>query len=163
MPPMLEKSRGFRCDLPLARVREIPPSVHVAADLIDNRCRVILLFFCRAPTAFVEDEFFLGALFLFLVLLRLRNWGDEFCASAAIDDPLSRLAALIEFPMLSWILVGRIENRPIKERIRHSSPHRDCCSDSYCGLKSAFTSSVLQPPDEIDAKNEVISIWRTAR
>jgi hypothetical protein len=88
----------------------------MAADLVDDRGRIVLLFGCGKALAFVEDESLLGGSFL---LFWLWDWRYELGASPAFDDPLCGLAGLVEFPVPGRVFVRRIENRAIKKRIRH--------------------------------------------
>ena len=44
---------------------------------------------------------------------------DEFGAASALDDRLCRLSSLIEFPMPSRVVVGRIEDGWSKKGFRH--------------------------------------------
>src|SRR6266567_3256330 len=44
MTPMLKKPGRLRRDLPLAGIRQGAPDVYVAADLIDDRRGIVLLF-----------------------------------------------------------------------------------------------------------------------
>ena len=37
--------------------------------------------------------------------------------AAVLDDLLGRLAVVIELPVSRWILVGRVEDRMVEERI----------------------------------------------
>ena len=41
--PVLQQARGLGRDLPLLRVGQRAPGVHVAAELVDDRGRVVLL------------------------------------------------------------------------------------------------------------------------
>ena len=68
--PMQKKPGGFRGNLPLARIGQCPPRVHVASDFVDGRSRIVLLLLARKPFAFVEYDFLLRA---GLVFLGLRN------------------------------------------------------------------------------------------
>ena len=43
VPPVLEQARGLGRDLPVVRVRQRAPGVDVAAQLVDDRCGVVLL------------------------------------------------------------------------------------------------------------------------
>ena len=106
MPPVLEQAGRFRRDLPLVGVGPGPPPRHLASNLIDERGRVVLLFLGGEPFAFVEDDRLLrgGP----LAFLRFGDGRDELRTAASLDDPLSRLAVIIEFPMAVGILVGRV-------------------------------------------------------
>ena len=86
---MLEKPGGFRGNLPLTRIGQCPPRIHVASNLVDGRSRIVLLLLARKPFAFVEYDFLLRA---GLVLLRLRNWRDKFGAAPFLDNLLRGLA-----------------------------------------------------------------------
>jgi hypothetical protein len=88
----------------------------VAPNLVDDRGRIVLLFGCREILALVKDEPLLGRSFL---LFWLWDGRDELGASPAFDDPLRRLAGLVEFPVTGRVFVRRIENRAIKKRIGH--------------------------------------------
>ena len=56
MAPMLQKARGIRCDLPVVRIRQISPLIHLEAKLVDDGSLVILLLFGRNAFAFIENE-----------------------------------------------------------------------------------------------------------
>ena len=56
VPPVLQQPGCLRGDLPLAGVRQLPPCVHVAADLVDDRGRIVLLLLGREALALVEHE-----------------------------------------------------------------------------------------------------------
>ena len=118
MPPMLEEALGIGRDFPIVGIREAPPLIHVVAEFIDDsRSRVVLLLLGGESLAFVEDQFCLGR--LCLALPRLGDRRDELGAAAALDNPLGRLAVFIELPILSRVLIGRVENRPLEELIIH--------------------------------------------
>src|SRR5206468_3028356 len=86
--PVLEQASGLGADVPLARVRQRPPLVHVAAYLVDHRGRVVLLLRGGEAFTFIEDELRL----LRLALLGLGDRGDEFGPAARFDDLLGWLA-----------------------------------------------------------------------
>src|SRR5947208_2863642 len=54
-----------------------------------------------------------------LALCRLGNGRYKLRTASVLDDPLRRLANLIEFPMPPRVFVWRIQNRPIEERVGH--------------------------------------------
>jgi hypothetical protein len=54
-----------------------------------------------------------------LALPRLRNGRDELGATAALDNPLGGLAVLVELPILSWVLIWRIEDWSLEKLIVH--------------------------------------------
>src|SRR3954471_17069269 len=107
MTPMLEQARRLRRDLPLVWVGQCTPRVDMASNLVDDRGDVVLLFGRGKTPALVENEPLLGCT---LLLLRLRDWGDELGAPAAFYDPLGWLACLVEFPMPDRVLVRRIQD-----------------------------------------------------
>ena len=117
MPPMLEQPGRLRRDLPLAGIGQGAPRVHVAAHLVDDRGRVVLLLLGREPLAFVEDDFLLrGDL---LALLRLRDRRDELGPPAVFDDLLRRLPVLVQLPMPLRAFVGRVQDRVVEEGVGH--------------------------------------------
>ena len=61
VPPVLEQAGGFRGDLPLARIGQGTPSVHVAAHLVDDGGGIVLLLLGREALALVEDHLVLLA------------------------------------------------------------------------------------------------------
>jgi len=111
--PVLEQARRLGRDVPVVRVRQTPPGVDTLANRLDECVLLVLLGRSRQALAFVEDE--AG---LLLVLLRLRNRGDEFGVTPRLDDPLRRLSILIQLPVAGGIGVGGIENGVFEERVR---------------------------------------------
>ena len=116
MPPMLKQSGRFGSYLPLAR-RQCSPSVNMAANLVDDRGRIVLLVFCRETLALVEHQFllerFLAAFF------RLGNGCNEIGPAAILDNLLRRLSLCVEFPMSPWAIVRGIQDWMFKERVSH--------------------------------------------
>jgi hypothetical protein len=120
LTPMLQKAGGLRRDLPLTGA-QLTPCVHIAADLVDNRGRIVLLLLRREALAFVEHKSRLGG---GLALLGLGDRRDEFGTAPALDDLLSGLARLIQFPMPPRGVIRRIQNRMIEEGVRHIGSRR---------------------------------------
>ena len=118
MPPMLEKARRLRRHLPVAGIWQHPPPVHMPPHLVDILGgRIILLLLGRKPLAFVEDD---GLLALWaLPFLRLWDRCNELRPAAALNNPLCRLSACIEFPVSSRILIGRVQDGVLKEWVGH--------------------------------------------
>jgi len=85
MPPVLEQARGFRRYLPLTRILEIPPLVHLTAEFINDGSGVILLFRSREPFALVENE---CALIPAPLLFRLWDRRDELRTATGFNDLL---------------------------------------------------------------------------
>ena len=115
--PVLQEPRCLRGDLPLVWIWQVTPLVNELAQLIDDRSRVVRLSSCRETEAFVEDHRLLigrGR-----ALLRLGNRSDEVSTPAGFDDPLRRLALVVQLPVARRPLVGRVKDGVIKERIRH--------------------------------------------
>jgi len=119
-PPVLYQPRGLRRHSPQAGIGLCAPLIDIAAHLIDDRGRVILLLFCRQSLAFVEDQFVLAD--RVLALLRLGYWRDELGAAALVNDLLSWLAVLVEFPMTPGSRIGRVQNGLIEKGIGHPAP-----------------------------------------
>jgi len=63
-----------------------------------------------------------------LVLLRLRDGRDERGAAAGLDDLLRRLPGIIQLPVPPWILIGRVEDGTIEERVRRHAIGSICVS-----------------------------------
>jgi len=59
--PMVEEAGRLGSDLPLVRVRQLSPVVDVAADLIDDRRRVVFLLRRAEAIGVPEDHFGLAA------------------------------------------------------------------------------------------------------
>ena len=113
MSPVLEKSRRLRRHLPLAG-RQVAPRVDLPAHLVDDRREVVGLLLRRKALALVEVQFLLTAP---TPLLGLRNRRDEFGAAASLEQVTSGLARLVELPMLMRVLVRRVDDGPVEERV----------------------------------------------
>ena len=90
VPPMLEQACRFRADLPLGRVGQGPPRIHVLAHFIDDGGRIVLLFLGGESLPLVKHH--LGLLPGLFPLLWLRNRRDELGAATPVQDLLSRLS-----------------------------------------------------------------------
>ena len=102
MAPVLQKTRCLGCHLPIVRIGQVAPAIHIGADFIDNRCRVVLLLRARKALAFVEDHFLLAA--RLPALLGLRHRRDELRAPSCFEDPVCWLP-VEQFPMAGGIFV----------------------------------------------------------
>ncbi|KEA25991.1 hypothetical protein BH77_08620 [Pseudomonas aeruginosa C2773C] len=92
MPPMLEQACRFGGNLPLAGWQRTP-CIYMAAHLIDDRGRVVLLLAARKPFTFVKEKaLLLQSRFL---LLGLWNWRDELCFAPVFNNLLCRLTGFI--------------------------------------------------------------------
>ncbi len=100
------------------------PLVHVAAQLVDDRRRVVLLRGGRDAGALVEDDPLLpGA----LVLLRPGDRRDEAGRAPRLDEPSGRLAVRVELPVAAGVGVGRVEDRPLEEgAVSHGTSGPPC-------------------------------------
>ncbi len=89
---MLEEAGGLRCHLPLG-FGQGAPSGDIAADFVDNRGGVVLLFFGGKAFPFVEDDNLLhrGV----FVLFSLGNGCEKVRASTFFEDALGRLTLSI--------------------------------------------------------------------
>ena len=117
VPPMLEEALGFGLNQPVIRIFQIAPIVNVASEFIDDGRWIVLLLFGGKPSALVENDRLLISLRLDLAWLWNRS--DELRAATGINDPLRRLAVDIEFPMGGRVLIGRVENGPLKKLVVH--------------------------------------------
>src|SRR5262245_8408528 len=120
MPPVLEQPRRLRSYPPVVAVRQLSPAIHVVPDQSDDGGVVVLLFRRGEPLAFIEHEGrLLGRAFPFL---RLGDGRDELRAPTRLNDLVGRLAVLIQFPMATWVIVRRVEDRLVEEGISHLGP-----------------------------------------
>ena len=108
VPPMLQQPRRLGRHLPLVGIRQVPPGFDVAADLVDDRGRVVFLLLGRQAVAGPEDAVRAWPRSA-APLLRLRHRRDQIGPAARLDDPIGRLPVGIQFPMPAGIRVGRIE------------------------------------------------------
>ena len=116
--PMLKESGGLRRDVPLIRIRQRTPAIDLNAKLINKGGgQLVLLLVGGEALPLVEYEVFLTLLLLF----RLRDRGDELGLPAPFDQPVRRLARLVELPMFLRVLVGRVLDRLLEEGVSHRS------------------------------------------
>ena len=99
---MLEQAGRLGRDAPLA-LRELPPPVHLLADIVDDGGRVVLLIPGREVRDGIEREALLGR--LALPLLGLGNGRDELGGTAALKRALGRLTGLVQFPVCDRVFV----------------------------------------------------------
>ena len=101
MPPVFEQCRSFWSDLPVIGAWKVPPGVHVKAQVVDDRRRVVRLLFGRKTLALIEDERSLAGLLFF----GLWNRGDERRRSTGVYRFLCRLPLWVELPVSRrWIV-----------------------------------------------------------
>ena len=101
--PVMQEPGSLRRDPPLLLIRQRPPAIDGIADTIDGLGQLVLLVFSRdLERLLVEDQRLLSA----LALLRLGDRCDEGDTTSVVEDAVGGLAALIELPVASWILVG---------------------------------------------------------
>ncbi len=100
MAPMLEQASGFGTDLPLTR-REATPGVDVVANLVDDRCLLVLLLLGRERRV-PDDQFALPC----LPLLRMRDRRDELRAPAVFENRIRRLPLRVKLPVLARLPYG---------------------------------------------------------
>jgi hypothetical protein len=94
---MLEEALGLGLDQPVVRIFQLAPIINIASEFIDDGRWIILLLLGGKPFALVEnDRLLIG---LGLDLSRLWNGSDELRAATGINDPLRRLAIVVEFPV----------------------------------------------------------------
>ena len=112
--PVLEKPGGLGRHPPPAGLRNRPPRIDPAPQLVDEPHQLVLLSPClQRLCRLVEDHLALAA------LLRLRDGGDEGDAPAAVEDAAGGLTALVELPVPRRVLVGRVEDGAIEEPVAH--------------------------------------------
>ena len=115
--PVPQQAGGLRRDLPITRLRQRPPPVHVAAQLVDDGRRVVLLGLRGHPGAVPELQRVLGA--GGLPFPRLRDGSDELGPPAPVDQPVGRLPLSVELPMAGGGLVRRVDDRLGEEAVCH--------------------------------------------
>ena len=114
--PVLEEPGRLRCHAPPSGVRNRPPRVDPAPQLVDDLHQLVLLTLrLQRLRRLIEDQRTLAALF------RSRDRRDERHATASVEDAARRLAALVEFPVPRRVLVGRVEDGAVEEVVAHGS------------------------------------------
>ena len=112
--PVPEEPGRLRSHAPPARVRNRPPRIDPAAQLVDDLHQLVLLTLrLKCLRRLVEDQRTLAP------LLRLRDWRDERDAPATVEDAARGLAGLVEFPVPRRVLVGGVEDRVVEEAVAH--------------------------------------------
>src|SRR4051812_3397482 len=91
----------------------------MSTDFIDDRCGVVLLWPARRTPACVERDLCLRV--SGRPLLRLRDWRDELCPPAGLENLLRRLAGRIELPVAWRTRVRGVEDRTVEEWVGHCS------------------------------------------
>ena len=81
---MLQQASCRRCHPPLGWLWPSSPTIHMAANLVEDRGRIVLLLLSGKSRPFVEDNFFRFA--LALPLLGFRDRCDEFCPTARVEQ-----------------------------------------------------------------------------
>ena len=89
----------------------------MSANFIDDRCEVVRLLLRREAFAFVEVQFLLTAP---TPLFRLRDRCDELGPPPSVDQVSGGLTRFVELPMLMRVLVRRVDDGPVEERVGHS-------------------------------------------
>lgn len=95
-PVLQEPGRG-RCHPPRVRLLNLTPAIDVVAQFVDNRRRIVLLLLRGQSQTFIEDHSLL--LTGTSLLLWLRNRSEKLYRPPTVQNPLSRLAMFIQFPV----------------------------------------------------------------
>src|SRR6185312_5532480 len=115
MAPVSEEPRRLGSHRPVGGVRQLPPRVDCLAQGVDDGRWIVLLALGREPHGIREKELSLP----YPSLLRLGNRRHVLRRPPPLDHPVRRLTALVELPVPRGILVGRVEDRTVKKRLRH--------------------------------------------
>ena len=115
--PVPQQAGRLRGGAPIVRVRQRPPPVHVAAELVDDGRRVVALGLRGNPGAVPELQPVLGG--CRLPLPGLGDGRDEFRPPPLLDDAAGRLSFRVQLPMAGRVLVGRVDDRLLEERSAH--------------------------------------------
>ena len=114
--PMLEQAGGLRGNPPPG-ARQPAPLVHAVAHALDHPHQLVLLtVLVRRGAGIVQAQLGLSR----ASLAGGGNRRDERHGAPAVDDPVGGLAALVQFPVPRRVLVRRIQDRLLKEPLRHS-------------------------------------------
>lgn len=116
MPPVLQQAGGFRSDVPLGWVGNLPLEFDQAAQTVDLVAVLVLLSGGGQAFAFVQRE----RLLLLLLLFGLGDRTNKLRQSPGFDDFLGRLAGGIQLPMPRRPGIWGVENRRVEERIGHA-------------------------------------------
>ena len=114
---MRKEPSRFGRDAPVSRVLDLAPLINALAQLRDDRARIVLLFVRGNTGAFVESQ--LGLLGAALSFARLWDGCDESNFATILDDPLGRLAVLVQLPVAGGVRVRRVENWVSEELVSH--------------------------------------------
>ena len=114
-PPMLEQPGGLGRNQPLIGIGKGTPGFDVGPNLIDDRLRVVFLIFRRQSVLAAEHQLSLAL----PPLLRLRDRGDQIARPAPLEDPLRRLAVVVQLPMATRIGIRGVQDRMLEKLIRH--------------------------------------------
>ena len=120
--PMLQQARCFGSDEPLLRVGQIAPRLHMCANFVDDRGRVVFLFL--AGEAIIGAQNHRGLVLVLPALLGLRHGGDEIRPAARGNDRVGGLPFPIQLPVTGREMVRRVQDRPLEEALRHGSHPR---------------------------------------
>ena len=114
--PVLEEPRRLGRHPPRGRVRQFAPPIHAVAHAADEGRQVVLLGAgLERLRGGVEDDLGLS----FLLLLGFGDRRDERHLAPLGNDPVRRLAGLVELPVLRGVLVGRVQDRLLEESPVH--------------------------------------------
>ena len=113
VPPVLQQPRRLRGYAPL-RLGQLAPSVHLPPHAVDDvRQLVLLLGGVHRGRFGIERQLALVA----AALPRLRHRRDERRLTAALHLPIGGLPVVVEFPMPTRVLVGRVQPaEPVRDR-----------------------------------------------
>lgn len=103
-----------------------------------------LLFLCGEAQSLVEDQVLLRGC-LALALFRLGYGCEEVGAPARFQDLLGRLTLLVQLPVARRARVRRIQDRMIKERVRHIEARKSSGRSAVGDASAAKKRLVARP------------------
>ena len=98
MPPVLQENFCFRCNLPVSRIFQISPIIHLYPKIINDRRWVIFLRLCRYSSLVAKLNLDCSTFFRFSSF-GFRNRRYELSTSPTVNDFICGLPIIVQFPV----------------------------------------------------------------